>query len=245
MLNNSHLAPFLPLVTRPVHLSLALLLTLTACEPDEPDPCTVDAFGCVSNFEILPTDPSCTTIEPLSVEVGWGDTSFHTFEEGTPEVHNGIQGGQHFFASFRAFGAELDDVSMVELRLFSFGPVDPQACTDEVLSLRQWDPASLPADALTGNFDPAPGRAPIIIGYRQLDLEGLPAFGPSRCLTIGSERHLLVDATTEQVASGSLETSSILLQLPFSSSPEVLVVATLRDACGETAHAFAELNLPR
>ena len=245
MLNTSHLAPFLLLTTRRLHVSLALLLALTACEPDEPDPCTIDAFGCVSNFETLPTDQSCTTIEPLSVEVGWGDSSFHTFADGTPEVHNGIQGGQHIFASFRASGAELDDVPMVELRLFSFGPVDPQACTDEVLSRRQWDPASLPADALTGDFDPSAAGSPIILGYTPLNLEGLPAFGPSRCLTIGSERQLLVDATSEQAASGSLETNSILLQLPFSSSPDVLVVATLRDPCGETAKASAELNLPR
>jgi hypothetical protein len=42
-----------------------------------------------------------------------------------------------------------------------------------------------------------------------------------------------------------METNSILLQLPFSSSPDVLIVATLRDACGETANASAELNLPR
>jgi hypothetical protein len=245
MLNPSHLPAFLHRVTRRVKVSLGLLLALTACEPDEPDPCTVDAFGCVSNYETLPTDPSCTTSEPLSVAVGWGDTSFHTFQEGTPEVHNGIQGGQHIFASFRAAGAELDDVPMVELRLFSFGPVDPQTCTDEVLSRRQWDPASLPADALTGDFDPATGGTPIILGYTPLNLEGLPAFGPSRCLTIGSERQLLVDATPEQAGSGSLETSSILLQLPFSSSPDVLVVATLRDPCGETAQANVPASLPR
>ena len=232
-------------MTRRVKVSVALLLALTACKPDEPDPCTVDAFGCVSNFETLPTDPSCTTAEPLAISLGWGDTSFHTFQEGTPEVHNGIQGGQHIFASFRASGAELDDVPIVELRLFSFGPVDPQACTDEVLSRRTYDPASLPADALAGDFDPAPGGTPIILGYAPLNLEGLPAFGPSRCLTIGSERQLLVDATPEQAQSGLLETDSILLQLPFSSSPQVLVAATLRDACGETAHAYAELNLPR
>lgn len=230
---------------RSVKVSLALLLALTACEPDEPDPCTVDTFGCLSNFETLPTDPSCTTIVPLSVEVGWGDTSFHTFEEGTPEVHNGFQGGQHIFASFRASGAELDDVPKVELRLYSFGPVDPQACTDEVLIRRAYDPASLPADALTGDFDPAPGGTPIILGYKPLNLEGLPPFGPSRCLTIGSERQLLVDATSEQAASGSLETSSILLQLPLSSSPGVLVVATLRDPCGETAQAALSVRLPR
>ena len=78
-----------------------------------------------------------------------------------------------------------------------------------------------------------------------LNLEGLPAFGPSRCLTIGSERQLLVDATPDQAASGSLETSSILLQLPFSSSPDVLVVATLRDPCGETAEANVPVSLPR
>jgi hypothetical protein len=103
----------------------------------------------------------------------------------------------------------------------------------------------LPADALTGDFDPAPGGTPIILGYTPLNLEGLPAFGPSRCLTIGSERQLLVDATPEQAASGSLETSSILLQLPFSSSPDVLVVATLRDPCGETAQAALPVILPR
>jgi hypothetical protein len=245
MLNTSHLRPFLPLVTPRVKVSVALLLALTACGPDEPDPCTVDAFGCVSNFDTLPTAPSCTTSEPLTGAVGWGDTSFHTFQEGTPEVHNGIQGGQHIFASFRAAGAELDDVPMVELRLLSFGPVDAQTCTDEVLSRRQWDPASLPADALTGDFDPAPGGTPIILGYTPLNLEGLPAFGPSRCLTIGSERQLLVDATPEQVQSGLLETSSILLQLPFSSSPDVLVVATLRDPCGETAQANVPASLPR
>ena len=245
MLNTSHLTPFLPLVTRRVKVSLALLLTLTACEPDEPDPCTVDAFGCVSNFETLPTDPSCTTAEPLALSLGWGETSFRTFEEGRPEVDNGIQGGQHFFASFRASGAELDDVPMVELRLFSFGPVGAQDCIDEVLSRRQWDPASLPADALTGDFDPAPTGSPIILGYMPLNLPELPPFGPSRCLSLGSERQLLVDATPEQVQSGLLETNSILLQLPFSSSPDVLIVATLRDACGETAHTSAELNLPR
>lgn len=232
-------------MTRCVKVSLALLLALTACGPDEPDPCTVDAFGCVSNFETLPTDQSCTTTEPLAISLGWGDSSFHTFEEGTPEVHNGIQGGQHIFASFRASGAELDDVPMVELRLFSFGPVDPQACTDEVLSRRTYDPASLPADALAGDFDPAPGGTPIILGYAPLNLEGLPAFGPSRCLTIGSERQLLVDATPEQVQSGLLETNSILLQLPFSSSPDLLVVATLRDPCGETAQANVPASLPR
>jgi hypothetical protein len=245
MLNTSHLTPFLPLVTRRVKVSVALLLALTACKPDDPDPCTVDAFGCVSNFETLPTDPSCTTIEPLAISLGWGDSSFHTFQEGTPEVYNGIQGGQHFFASFRASGAELDDVPMVELRLFSFGPVDPQACTDEVLSRRTYDPASLPADALTGDFDPAPTGSPIILGYMPLDLPELPPFGPSRCLSLGSERQLLVDATPEQAQSGLLETDSILLQLPFSSSPQVLVAATLRDACGETTYAYAELNLPR
>jgi hypothetical protein len=245
MLTTSHLTPFLPLVTRRVKVSLALLLTLTACEPDEPDPCTVDAFGCVSNFETLPTDPSCTTAEPLALSLGWGETSFRTFEEGRPEVDNGIQGGQHFFASFRASGAELDDVPMVELRLFSFGPVGVQDCIDEVLSRRQWDPASLPADALTGDFDPAPTGSPIILGYMPLNLPELPPFGPSRCLSLGSERQLLVDATPEQAASGSMETNSILLQLPFSSSPDVLIVATLRDACGETANASAELNLPR
>lgn len=232
-------------MTRPVKVALAFLLALTACGPDEPDPCTIDAFGCVSNYEMLPTDQSCTTIEPLSVAVGWGDTSFHTFQEGTPEVHNGIQGGQHIFASFRASGAELDDVPKVELRLFSFGPVGLQDCTDEVLSRRQWDPASLPADALDGDFDPAPGGTPIILGYTPLNLEGLPAFGPSRCLSIGSERQLLVDATSEQVASGGMETNSILLQLPFSSSPNVLVVANLRDPCGETAQANVPASLPR
>jgi hypothetical protein len=245
MLTTSHLTPFLPLVTRRVKVSLALLLTLTACEPDEPDPCTVDAFGCVSNFETLPTDPSCTTAEPLALSLGWGETSFRTFEEGRPEVDNGIQGGQHFFASFRASGAELDDVPLVELRLFSFGPIGAQDCIDEVLSRRQWDPASLPADALTGDFDPAPTGSPIILGYMPLNLPELPPFGPSRCLSLGSERQLLVDATPEQAASGSMETNSILLQLPFSSSPDVLIVATLRDACGETANASAELNLPR
>jgi hypothetical protein len=78
-----------------------------------------------------------------------------------------------------------------------------------------------------------------------LNLPELPPFGPSRCLSLGSERQLLVDATPEQVQSGLLETNSILLQLPFSSSPQVLVAATLRDACGETAHTYAELNLPR
>ena len=231
-------------MTQRVKLSLLLCL-FPACEPDEPDPCTVDTFGCVSNFETLATDQSCTTAEPLTVEIGWGDSSFHTFEEGIPEVHNGMPGGQHIFASFRASGAELDAVPMVELHLYSFGPVDAQACTDEVLSRRQWDPASLPADALTGDFDPSPGLAPIILGYAPLNLPGLPAFGPSRCLSIGSERQLLVDATSEQAASGSLETSSILLQLPFSSSTEVLVVATLRDPCGETAQANVPVSLPR
>ena len=232
-------------MTRRVKVSLALLLTLTACEPDEPDPCTVDAFGCVSNFETLPTDPSCTTAEPLALSLGWGETSFRNFEQGSPEVYNGIQGGQHFFASFRGSGAELDDVPMVELRLFSFGPVGAQDCIDEVLSRRQWDPASLPADALTGDFDPAPTGSPIILGYMPLNLPELPPFGPSRCLSLGSERQLLVDAAPEQVQSGLLETNSILLQLPFSNSPQVLVAATLRDACGETANASAELNLPR
>lgn len=78
-----------------------------------------------------------------------------------------------------------------------------------------------------------------------LNLEGLPAFGPSRCLTIGSERQLLVDATPEQAASGSIETNSILLQLPFASSPNVLIVATLRDPCGESAQANVPASLPR
>lgn len=231
-------------MTQRVKLSLALL-ALAACEPDEPDPCTVDAFECNAPFGTLPTDTECTDTLPLTVAIGWGDTRFHTFAEGDPEVHNGIQGGQHIFASFQASGAELDAVSMVDLRLYSFGPISEDQCRSEVENLRTWDPASLPADAQTGTFDPSPGLPPIIIGYAPIGLTELPAFGPSRCLSLGTERQILVAATPEQVQSGLLETSSILLQLPFSSSPQVLVAATLRDACGETATATAAVSLPR
>jgi hypothetical protein len=244
MHHTSHPAPSLHRVTQRVKLSLALL-TLTACEPDEPDPCTVDAFGCEYPAGTLPIDDACTDTLPLTVAIGWGDTRFHTFAEGHPEVHDGIQGGQHIFASFQASGAELDAVPMVELGLYSFGPISEDQCRSEVENLRTWDPASLPADARTGTFDPAPGLPPIVIGYAPVGLTELPAFGPSRCISLGSVRQLLVEVAPEQVASGLLETNSILLQLPFSTSPNVLFAVTVRDACGETGTATAAVSLPR
>lgn len=244
MHHTSHLAPSLHRVTQRVKLSL-VLLTLSACEPDDPDPCTVDAFGCDSPLGTLPTDSECTDTAPLTVAIGWGDTRFHTFAEGGPEVHNGIQGGQHIFASFQASGAELDTVPMVELSLYSFGPISEEQCRSEVENLRTWDPASLPADAQSGTFDPSPGLPPIILGFATISEIGLPAFGPSRCISLGSVRQLLVEVAPEQVASGLLETNSILLQLPFDTSPNVLLAVTVRDACGETATATAAVSLPR
>lgn len=223
----------------------ALLLAFTACEPDEPDPCTVDAFDCLSNFETLPADNNCTTSEPLSLTLGWGEPTFQRFEDARPEVHNGLQGGQHIFAAVRVTGAELDEVPALSLALYALGPVDADLCTDEVLSRRTWDPASLPADALTGEFDPSPGLPPVFLGYAPTDLPPLPAFGPSRCMTFGSERRLIVEASDAQAAAGTFEAGSLLVQLPFSQDPDVLFVAAVRDACGDSATVTLAQSLPR
>ena len=231
-------------MTQRVKVSLLLLL-LAGCEPDEPDPCTVDAFDCLSDFEALPADSDCTTAAPISLELGWGDASFHAFNDTAPEVHNGLQGGQHIFAAIRASGAELDDVPALSLALYALGPVDAEACTSEALNLRNWDPASLPEDARAGDFDPSPGQAPIFLGYAPTDLPPLPAFGPSRCMTFGSERHLILQATDAQRADGTMEAEALLVQLPYTLDPEVLFVASIKDACGDAASVTQAVSLPR
>lgn len=81
------------------------------CAPDPgPNPCETDRLGCDDG----PTDWSTKTCPDVSgaleVHLAHGDDgTFHEVGEGSvPEVHYGIQGGQHVFLGVRVPNARLD-----------------------------------------------------------------------------------------------------------------------------------------
>jgi hypothetical protein len=99
---------------RPFALVL-LLLPLVGCpwllrndEGGEGPPCEDDVVGC-SNDTSFMEDPECTLTGELELEIGEGEDQFSPLAPGQlPELHYGIQGGQHVWMAVRVKNPDLE-----------------------------------------------------------------------------------------------------------------------------------------
>jgi len=138
-------------------LARASLLALAAmslggglCAPEPgPDPCAIDPSACAPSVAwVVSACPDVDAAEALAVELGSGEQAFEPLApDAPPEVHFGLQGGQHMFVSFRVEDARLDVYDRLRV---TFWLAQGEACA--------------PPDAALGH---APATCPIALGRRQ------------------------------------------------------------------------------
>jgi hypothetical protein len=99
--------------------SLALLLTLLplgGCwllvpsdDGDDGPPCEDDISGCSDNTSNFMEDPACSLTGELEIELGQGELEFSPLAPGElPEIHYGLQGGQHVWMAVRVKNPDLE-----------------------------------------------------------------------------------------------------------------------------------------
>lgn len=123
------------------------------CAPDPgPSRCSLDPTACgpAVSWSVMRcegVDPA----EPLAVTVGGGDERFEPYAAtAPPEVHFGLQGGQHSFVAFRVANARLDLYERLRITLW----------------MAQGDRCVVPDEPLGD----APASCPIALGRRQIVL---------------------------------------------------------------------------
>lgn len=95
-------------------LALVLLLSLGGCwlfdrDDDDGPPCESDIAGCSDDTSTFMEDPSCTLTGELELELGEGELEFSPLATGQlPELHYGIQGGQHVWMAIRVKNPDLE-----------------------------------------------------------------------------------------------------------------------------------------
>lgn len=71
-------------------------------------PCEDDIVGC-SNGTNFMEDPECTLTGELELELGEGESEFSPLAAGQlPELHHGLQGGQHIWVAVRVKNPDLE-----------------------------------------------------------------------------------------------------------------------------------------
>lgn len=147
-----------------VALGLPTLSLGGLCAPDpEASPCSLDPTACgPGDAWTTMTCPGVDATEPLVVAVGGGDDQFEALSASAPpEVHFGLQGGQHSFVSFRVANARLDVYQRLRI---TFWMAQGEGCAPPTEPLGQ-----------------APAACPLALGRRELVL------GSARFpLTLGS-----------------------------------------------------------
>ncbi|HLT35457.1 MAG TPA: hypothetical protein VK034_04205 [Enhygromyxa sp.] len=98
-------------------LALVLALPLGGCAwlfpndegGDGGPPCEDDINGCDDNTSNFMEDPSCPLQGELELELGEGELEFSALAPGElPEIHSGLQGGQHVWMAVRVKNPDPD-----------------------------------------------------------------------------------------------------------------------------------------
>lgn len=99
-----------------------LVLSLAGCpvilDPsDGGPPCEDDLTLCSDDTTKFVEDPSCELSGDLELQLGEGEDSFSPLSPGqAPEVHGGLQGGQHVWMGVRVVNADLER-ALLEVRV--------------------------------------------------------------------------------------------------------------------------------
>lgn len=124
---------------RVVVIALCLAVGPVGCHDCDggSDPCELDLLGCEDDLDVFAIDPSCGLEGDLEVVLGDGDGAFMALGDGeSPEVHWGMQGGQHIFGAVRVLNPDLERYDMLRVTFgVSWGSLDAGSRTHEL----QWE----------------------------------------------------------------------------------------------------------
>lgn len=113
----------------PLGAVLSLASTLVLCQGACGPPCGRDRLECGEGGEFV-LEPSCELTGPLEVALGQGELSFTELAPGEePTIHEGTQGGRHFWLGLRVANPALD-YPMLQVELAA-ELVDPAKCGED------------------------------------------------------------------------------------------------------------------